>query len=100
MASTPKRRKSEVCQSKSATKISKISWIRNSILSGGASNLVFNEKIKRFRAAGETIHHLGFGQCPFPIPDAAIEECRKQAWRSTYCPTDGIPELCNSIVKG
>ena len=39
----------------------------------GASNLVFNEKIKALREKGETIHHLGFGQCPFPLPKLAVQ---------------------------
>jgi len=76
-----------------------VPWLRNSILTSGASNLIFNEKIKRLRAEGETIHHLGFGQCPFPIPDAAIAECQRQSWKSTYCPTNGIVELRQSIVN-
>ena len=60
--------------------------------------MLFNEKIKKLRAQGEIIHHLGFGQCPFPIPDVAVHECQKQAWRSTYCPTTGIPALRQAIV--
>lgn len=77
----------------------KQSWLRNEILTSGASNLVFNEKIKKLRAAGETIHHLGFGQCPFPIPQEAVDECSKNASKSTYCPTNGIVELREAIVN-
>ena len=77
-----------------------MSWIKADLAAGaGASNLTFNEKIKALRAQGETIHHLGFGQCPFPLPKLAVEECQKHAWRSTYAPIQGIKPLREEIIK-
>ena len=66
----------------------------------GSANLDFNEKIKKLRANGEKIHHLGFGQCPFPVPVEAVEELKKHAWRSTYAPMNGIPKLRIGIFNG
>jgi len=75
-------------------------WIKADLAVGaGASNLVFNEKIKKLREEGEVIHHLGFGQCPFPLPKLAVEECQKHAWRSTYAPIQGIKPLREEIVR-
>ena len=52
------------------------SWIKADLAAGaGASNLTFNEKIKSLREKGEVIHHLGFGQCPFPLPELAVKVC-------------------------
>merc|ERR1711892_140274 len=78
----------------------KMDWIKKDLAVGaGASNLVFNEKIKKLREQGEVIHHLGFGQCPFPLPQLAVDECRTHAWRSTYAPIQGIKPLREEIVK-
>lgn len=75
-------------------------WIKEDLRAGtGSANLDFNERIKKLRANGEKVHHLGFGQCPFPVPDEAIEELQKNAWRSTYAPMNGIIELRESIVN-
>ena len=65
-------------------------WIKADLRGGtGSANMLFNEKvelkhhaniqllyfkIKKLRAEGETIHHLGFGQCPFPVPEGAVKE--------------------------
>lgn len=77
-----------------------IDWIKEDLRAGtGSANLDFNEKIKKLRASGEKIHHLGFGQCPFPVPLDAVAELQKHAWRSTYAPMNGIPQLRESIVQ-
>jgi aspartate aminotransferase len=75
-------------------------WIKEDLRSGtGSANLDFNHKIKQLRAQGEKIYHLGFGQCPFPVPDEAIQELQTHAHRSTYTPMAGIPELKRSILE-
>jgi len=74
-------------------------WIKEDLRAGtGSANLDFNEKIKRLRANGEKVYHLGFGQCPFPVPLEAVEELKKHAHRSTYAPMAGIPQLRQSII--
>ena len=35
----------------------------------------------------------------FPVPEAAVEELQKHAWRSTYAPMNGIPQLRESIIN-
>lgn len=74
-------------------------WIKADLRGGtGSANMLFNEKIKKLRAEGETIHHLGFGQCPFPVPEGAVKELQNNAARSTYTPIQGILPLREAIV--
>ncbi|XP_059143853.1 aspartate aminotransferase-like [Physella acuta] len=63
----------------------------------GASNLAFNEKIKRLNKEGQNISHFGFGQSPFPIIETAIGALQKQAHQNSYLPVQGIPELRKKI---
>ena len=79
--------------------ITPLEWIKEDLRAGtGSANLDFNERIKRLRANGEKVYHLGFGQCPFPVPLEAVEELKKHADRSTYAPMAGIPQLRQSII--
>ncbi|XP_035827722.1 aspartate aminotransferase [Aplysia californica] len=66
---------------------------------GGASNLAFNEQIKKLIAQGETIYHFGFGQAPFPVLEVATEALKKHAGQNAYLAVNGIPQLREAICK-
>ena len=55
-----------------------------------ASNLAFNEKIKRWQEAGETVYHFGFGQSPFPVIECMVRALREHAGENAYLPVTGI----------
>lgn len=67
--------------------------------SAGASNLKFNERIKKLQSEGKKIHHLGFGQSPFPIPSFAQDELKKYAHVGEYLPIAGLPALREAACK-
>lgn len=64
-----------------------------------ASNLAFNERIKRLQAAGNDIYHFAFGQSPFPVPNELQEALKKNTNRAAYLPVAGIEELRIEISK-
>ena len=61
-----------------------------------ASNLAFNNEIKRRQAAGESIVHLAFGQSPFPVPQAMQDALRLHAPVHEYLPVTG---RCNAVCR-
>uniref|UniRef100_A0A914VJ84 Aminotransferase class I/classII domain-containing protein n=1 Tax=Plectus sambesii TaxID=2011161 RepID=A0A914VJ84_9BILA len=63
-----------------------------------ASNLEFNNKIKELIKNGRKIHHFGFGQSPFPIPDCFVEGLKQNAHRNEYLPVQGLRELRTKIL--
>jgi len=65
----------------------------------GASNLHFNERIKELQKSGEKIHHLGFGQSPFPVPKIAQAELKEFAHVAEYLPVTGLSELRKVICN-
>ncbi|TKR69217.1 hypothetical protein L596_021401 [Steinernema carpocapsae] len=66
---------------------------------GGASNLEFNNRLKRMIAEGKTVHHFGFGQSPFPIPEPIVQGLRDHADKCQYLSVAGIPELRQEIIN-
>ena len=54
-----------------------------------ASNLAFNEKVKRMLAEGEQVYHFAFGQAPFPIMEEMVEALRQNAGQNAYLPVAG-----------
>lgn len=56
----------------------------------GASNLAFNEIVNKRREAGEQIHHLAFGQSPFPVIAEAKEVLCKNAGEAAYLQVAGM----------
>ncbi|XP_077865758.1 aspartate aminotransferase-like [Saccoglossus kowalevskii] len=64
-----------------------------------ASNLAFNEKVKRLIADGQKVYHLGFGQSPFPILDGAVKKLQQHANENAYLPVQGLPELRSKICE-
>ena len=56
---------------------------------GVATNLGFNEIIKGRIANGEKIHHMAFGQSPFPIYENAVQALKDHASENAYLPVAG-----------
>ncbi len=46
---------------------------------------------------GKEVIKFGFGQSPFPVPDLLVEELKLHAHNKNYLPSQGIPELRESI---
>lgn len=63
-----------------------------------SATLAINLKAIGLREAGKTVHHFGFGQSPFPVPDNIQEALRKNADKKEYLPTQGLPELCEAVA--
>ena len=63
-----------------------------------SATLAINQTAIRRREQGEQIVHFGFGQSPFPVPEA-IEHALKQAAASKeYLPTLGLTALRDQFV--
>ena len=66
------------------------SWILPSLKDYcAASNLAFNEHIQDLKLAGEKIHHLAFGQSPFPVYPKACQALAKHVGENAYLPISG-----------
>jgi len=63
----------------------------------GASNLAFNEKIKKLKSEGEDIIHFGFGQSPFPVPGCMVDRLKEFAHVNDYLSVAGDLGLRNEI---
>ena len=63
-----------------------------------SATLAMNELAGRLQAAGRQIYRLGFGQSPFPVPDAVVDELRSSAHEKDYLPTRGLPALRSAIA--
>ena len=54
-----------------------------------ASNLAFNEKVKRMMSEGQEVYHFGFGQAPFPVVPGMVMGLREYASENAYLPVAG-----------
>lgn len=59
--------------------------------------LALNEESARLQLEGRTIHRLGLGQSPFPVPENVAEELRRNAHRKDYLPVAGLPRLREAV---
>lgn len=60
--------------------------------------LASNEMVKKRRAAGETVLHMGFGESPFPVAPRLQQALIDNAHLSGYTPTGGISELQQAVL--
>ena len=58
-----------------------------------SATLLINEKVKELRKKGKKITHFGFGQSPFPIHNAIVEELKNHANNNHYLPVNGLMKL-------
>lgn len=54
-----------------------------------ASNLSFNNHIKELISQGRKIHHFGFGESPFPVPEPFKQGLIESAGRNEYLSVEG-----------
>lgn len=64
-----------------------------------SATLAINQNIKSLRSEGKTIYHLGFGESPFPVPEAVKTGLRRGETVKAYQPTQGISELREQVSK-
>ncbi len=60
--------------------------------------LGMNEEVKRLRAAGKQVLHMGFGEGPFPVPERLKKALVASAHRKEYLPTVGLEQLRTTIA--
>ena len=60
--------------------------------------LGINERVAALRAAGRRIHHLGFGESPFPAPPRLVEALAAHAAAKDYLPVAGLPALREAVA--
>jgi aspartate aminotransferase len=63
-----------------------------------SATLAINEHSNRLREEGRTIHKLGLGQSPFPVPDPVVEALRNNAFQKDYLPVKGLRELRDAVA--
>jgi aspartate aminotransferase len=63
-----------------------------------SATLAINETCARLKQQGRKIYHLGFGQSPFPVPASVVESLRANAFRGSYLPVKGLPELRDAVA--
>lgn len=64
-----------------------------------SATIAINEESDRLRAEGRTVHKLGLGQSPFPVPDPVVEALRANAHQKAYLPAQGLPELRRAVAE-
>ncbi|GFO06646.1 aspartate aminotransferase-like [Plakobranchus ocellatus] len=64
---------------------------------GGATNLAYNEKIKKMIEEGHSVYHFGFGQSPFPVIELASESLKQHTGQCAYLHVQGLPALRKGI---
>ena len=62
-----------------------------------SATLKINEISKNIEKEGKTIIKFGFGQSPFPVPDAIVDELKKNAHQKSYLPIQGLQDLREAI---
>ena len=58
-----------------------------------SATLAINEESNRLKKSGKKIYKFGFGQSPFPIPEAVVSALKDHANKHTYLPMQGLEEL-------
>lgn len=66
---------------------------------GTSATLASRLKVNALRAQGEIISNFGLGESPFGGPKTVTDSIAKNAYRTSYLPTAGIPELRGMISR-
>ena len=64
-----------------------------------SATLRINEISKNLENKGKDIIKFGFGESPFKVPDAIVEELKKNAHKKSYLPTQGLLQLREAIAN-
>ncbi len=62
-----------------------------------SATLAINQTVARLRDEGREVCHFGFGESPFPVPQALQQALQQEAHRKSYLPTQGLPELREAV---
>jgi aspartate aminotransferase len=63
-----------------------------------SATVAINERSNALRLQGRTIHKLGLGQSPFPVPESVVEALRRHAHEKDYLPVKGLLALREAIA--
>jgi len=64
-----------------------------------SATLAINEESSRLEKNGKKIYRFGFGQSPFPIPEAVVSALKLNANKNKYLPIQGLESLRESIAS-
>ena len=64
-----------------------------------SATLAINEKSKKLEKEGKKIYRFGFGQSPFPVPEAIVSSLKKNSNKHQYLPMQGLEELRLEIAN-
>lgn len=62
-----------------------------------SATLAINLKSLALRKEGKTVYHWGFGQSPFPVPQAIQDELKNRTSHKEYLPTAGLLPLRETL---
>lgn len=63
-----------------------------------SATLAINEKSKELVAQGQKVYKLGFGQSPFPVPQAVVDSLKAHAQEKDYLAVKGLLPLREAIA--
>ena len=64
-----------------------------------SATLAMNEESNRLIRSGKKVYKFGFGQSPFPVPEAIVSALRDNADKHTYLPMQGLEQLRMAVAK-
>ena len=63
-----------------------------------SATLQINEETKRLQDQGKKVYKFGFGQSPFPVPNAVRNELINNVHQNKYLPMQGLTELREAVA--
>ena len=64
-----------------------------------SATLAINEESNKLKKRGKKIYKFGFGQSPFPVPEAIVSVLKNNANQNIYLPIQGLEELRSTIAN-
>jgi len=64
-----------------------------------SATLAINEESNKLKKSGKKIYKFGFGQSPFPVPEAIVSALKNNANQNIYLPIQGLEELRSTIAN-
>lgn len=64
-----------------------------------SATIAIQERSAELAREGKTIHKLGLGQSPFPVPAPVVDALRLHAAKKDYLPVRGLPALREAVVE-
>lgn len=63
-----------------------------------SATVAINERSAELIRSGKSIHRLGLGQSPFPVPDDVVQMLKLHAHEKDYLPTRGLEQLREAVA--